>query len=92
MQSPMTVRMHLTKIHNFEPQIVILDLMLPSVSGYDICKKHQQQQYRYTDADSQKMTLLTRLSGLNWERMTISPKPFDIREVIARVKIPVQKI
>src|SRR5690625_1571649 len=37
----------LDKVKEFEPDLMILDLMLPNVSGYDICKKIRDLRYTF---------------------------------------------
>lgn len=69
------------------PDIVILDLMLPDLSGFDICKK-------LTTISSIPILMLTardqmidKLLGLELGADDYMTKPFDIREVIVRIKV-----
>lgn len=70
-----------------DPAIVILDLMLPDMTGFDICKK-------FTTNSTVPILMLTarddivdKVLGLELGADDYMTKPFDVREVIARVKV-----
>ncbi len=77
-------------LHLFDgitPDLVILDLMLPDMTGFDICKK-------ITAASNVPILMLTarddivdKIIGLELGADDYMTKPFDVREVIARVKV-----
>lgn len=75
----------LDKINSFSPDIIILDLMLPKVSGYDLCNKVQSTQIGIIMI-SAKSDIVDKLVGLEIGADDYLVKPFDIREVIARVR------
>ncbi|HVS31150.1 MAG TPA: response regulator transcription factor [Thermoanaerobaculia bacterium] len=69
------------------PDLVILDLMLPRLSGYEICRKVRQEKIttpvlmltaRGEEAD--------RILGLDLGADDYVTKPFSIRELLARVR------
>lgn len=69
------------------PDVVILDLMLPDMTGFDICKK-------LTATSNVPILMLTarddivdKVIGLELGADDYMTKPFDVREVIARVKV-----
>ncbi|WP_301109779.1 response regulator transcription factor [Sporosarcina sp.] len=69
------------------PDLVILDLMLPDMTGFDICK-------RLTVTSNVPILMLTarddvvdKIIGLELGADDYMTKPFDVREVIARVKV-----
>ena len=69
------------------PDIIILDLMLPSIDGMDVCKKLRQQNIMtpilmLTAKDDE----LDKILGLELGADDYMVKPFSPREVIARVK------
>lgn len=75
----------LDKIKSFNPNIVILDLMLPVLNGYDVCKKIQDDNMGIIMLTA-KNDIVDKILGLELGADDYLTKPFDIREVIARVK------
>lgn len=68
------------------PDIVLLDVMLPRMSGLDVCRQIRQK-------DSTPIIMLTarneeidKLLGLELGADDYMTKPFSLREVVARVK------
>lgn len=68
------------------PDLVILDVMLPSASGFEVCKKIRATK-------STPIILLTaraderdKLTGLELGADDYVTKPFSVRELVARVK------
>jgi len=75
----------LDKFAVFKPDIVILDLMLPVISGYDVCKKIEDKNVGIIMLTA-KNDIIDKLLGLELGADDYLTKPFDIRELIARVK------
>ena len=70
-----------------KPDLVILDLMLPKLSGYEICRKMR------LDGISTPILMLTargdeadRVLGLDLGADDYVAKPFSLRELLARVR------
>ena len=61
----------LTKALKEDFDLIILDLMLPGVDGFEICKKIREEKDIPVIMVSAKKTILTRSGGLVWERMII---------------------
>jgi DNA-binding response OmpR family regulator len=70
-----------------QPDVVILDLMLPEVSGYEICRKLRDE-----GRDTPILMLTARgeeadrVLGLDLGADDYVTKPFSIRELLARVR------
>ena len=69
-----------------QPDLIILDVMLPSASGFDVCKMLRKQ-------NSVPIIMLTaradssdRVNGLELGADDYVTKPFNMRELMARVK------
>jgi DNA-binding response OmpR family regulator len=69
------------------PDLILLDLMLPTLSGYEICRKLRD------DGDSVLILMLTargeeadRVLGLDLGADDYVTKPFSIRELKARIR------
>lgn len=74
-------------VQQFEPDLMILDLMLPNVSGYEICKEIRDLRYTFPiimltakDQETDKVT------GLNLGADDYITKPFGVKELLARIK------
>ena len=70
-----------------EPDLIILDLMLPKLSGYEICRKLRDQ------GRNVPILMLTargdeadRILGLDLGADDYVGKPFSVRELLARVR------
>jgi len=75
-----------------KPDLVILDLMLPRLSGYEVCRKLRQ------DGNNVPIIMLTargeegdRVLGLDLGADDYVTKPFSIRELLARVRAIVRR-
>jgi two-component system, OmpR family, alkaline phosphatase synthesis response regulator PhoP len=75
------------KIQKWKPHIVLLDVMMPKMNGFEVLKKMQHKN------SSMGIILLTaknditdRVLGLELGSDDYMTKPFDIRELLARVK------
>jgi DNA-binding response OmpR family regulator len=75
----------LNKVTTFDPNILILDLMLPKINGYDVCRKLYDKNVGIIMLTA-KTDFVDKLLGLELGADDYLTKPFDICEVIARVK------
>ncbi len=74
-------------VKNTNPDLLILDLMLPNVSGYDICKEIRDLKYTFpiimlTARDQE----IDKVTGLNIGADDYITKPFGVKELLARIK------
>jgi DNA-binding response OmpR family regulator len=70
----------------FSPDLVLLDVMLPGKSGFELClalKERSRTPVLMLTARSQK---LDTLHGLNLGADDYITKPFDLKELLARVR------
>lgn len=79
----------LTKARNEKPALIILDLMLPKMSGFDVCKTLKKD----TATRDIPVLMLTakageidRIAGLEHGADDYVTKPFSPREIVLRVK------
>lgn len=76
----------LEKALDFKPDLIILDLMLPRMNGYEICRELREQELDVPiimlTAKSQESDIVL---GLNLGANDYVTKPFSIKELIARV-------
>jgi DNA-binding response OmpR family regulator len=80
------------QIREQKPDLVILDLMLPRMSGYEVCRKVR------AEGDMTPILMLTargeeadRVLGLDLGADDYVTKPFSVRELLARVRAIVRR-
>ena len=66
--------------------LIILDLMLPGVDGYDICKQVREKKNIPIIMVSAKKDDIDKIRGLGLGADDYMPKPFSPSELVARVK------
>ena len=71
--------------------IFVLDLMLPGMDGYDICKAIREEKNTPILMVSAKKDDIDKIRGLGLGADDYITKPFQIREVMARVKANLRK-
>lgn len=79
----------LRMVKSENPQLILLDVMLPNMDGYDVCKEIR----RDNSISSTPIIMITakgeefdKVLGLELGADDYMTKPFSIRELIARVK------
>jgi len=76
-------------MHSFRPAVVILDLMLPDMSGTDVCRRLRSDP-ETADVGSLMLTArgdeYDRIVGFEVGADDYVVKPFSVREVVLRVK------
>ncbi len=79
----------LSKLKDEKPDIIILDIMLPDIDGFELCKKLKSDS-RYKDIPiimlTARDTEIDKVVGLELGADDYVTKPFSFRELIARIK------
>ena len=70
----------------FEPNIILLDLMLPGKDGYQVCREVRQVSQTPIIMLSAKGEVFDKVLGLELGADDYMEKPFDSKELVARVK------
>lgn len=76
-------------INNFvtyEPNLILLDLMLPGIDGYEVCREIRKTSSVPIIMLSAKGEIFDKVLGLELGADDYIIKPFDSKELVARVK------
>ena len=76
----------LEMVDSLHPDMVVLDLMMPRVSGIDVCRTIRQTSSLPIIMLTAKGEEIDRILGLELGADDYIVKPFSVRELIARVK------
>lgn len=70
----------------YKPNLVILDLMLPGIDGYEVCREIRKQSSTPIIMLSAKGEVFDKVLGLELGADDYIIKPFDSKELVARVR------
>ncbi|TCM90790.1 DNA-binding response OmpR family regulator [Paenibacillus sp. BK033] len=76
----------LEKVAAFKPDVMVLDVMMPKMNGYEVCRKLEAGDRPAIMLLTVKNDIVDKVLGLELGADDYMTKPFDIREVVARVK------
>lgn len=82
----------LREMERFRPDMLILDWMLPDASGLDICKKVTAVYNIPILMVTAKSDITDKVLGLEFGADDYITKPFDLREVIARIRTILRRV
>lgn len=71
---------------SFKPNLVLLDLMLPGIDGYQVCRELRATSQVPIIMLSAKGEVFDKVLGLEMGADDYMEKPFDSKELVARVK------
>ncbi len=93
-----TGKLALEEFEKYQPHLVLLDVMLPEIDGYDVCKEIRKNSRTPIIMLTAKGEVFDKVLGLELGADDYIVKPFDPKELMARVKAvlrrnrePVQK-
>ena len=76
----------LAAIQNYQPDLVVLDIMLPGMSGYDVLRELRKTSNLPVIMLSAKGETFDKVLGLELGADDYVMKPFDTKELVARIK------
>ncbi|MDF2650511.1 MAG: DNA-binding response regulator [Paenibacillus sp.] len=79
-------------VHSFKPDMLLLDWMLPDLSGVEICKKITESYNIPIIMITAKSDITDKIVGLEYGADDYITKPFDLREVIARIRTILRRV
>lgn len=74
------------EFESFQPNLILLDLMLPGIDGYQVCREIRQKSSVPIIMLSAKGEIFDKVLGLELGADDYIIKPFDSKELVARVK------
>lgn len=81
----------LREFASFRPDLIILDLMLPEVDGFDICRQVREEKNTPIIMVSAKKDDIDKIRGLGLGADDYMTKPFSPSELVARVKAHMER-
>ena len=76
----------LSAVDTFEPNLILLDLMLPGIDGYQVCREIRAKDNIPIIMLSAKGEVFDKVLGLELGADDYLIKPFETKELVARVK------
>ncbi|MBW7459974.1 response regulator transcription factor [Paenibacillus sepulcri] len=82
----------LRKAASFKPDVMVLDVMMPKLNGYDVCRKLENRSGLGIIMLTVKNDIVDKVIGLELGADDYMTKPFDLRELVARVKALIRRM
>ncbi|MCM3173871.1 MULTISPECIES: response regulator transcription factor [Paenibacillus] len=82
----------LEKVALFHPQVMILDVMMPKLDGYGVCRRLEDREDIGIILLTVKNDIVDKIVGLEMGADDYMTKPFEIRELLARVKALMRRV
>lgn len=76
----------------YKPDLIILDVMLPGIDGFEVCRILRQETNTPVLMLTARDDEIDRVVGLEVGADDYLPKPFSMRELIARVKALLRRV
>ena len=76
----------LTAFDSYQPNLVLLDLMLPGIDGYQVCREIRSKSTTPIIMLSAKGEVFDKVLGLELGADDYIMKPFDSKEMVARIR------
>jgi DNA-binding response OmpR family regulator len=80
------------KARSFHPDLIILDVMLPVMDGFEVCRVLRQEMNTPIIMLTARTDEIDRVVGLEVGADDYLSKPFSMRELIARVKALLRRV
>ena len=82
----------LVKFKEYKPQVILLDIMLPGIDGYDVCREIRKSSNVPIIMLSAKGEVFDKVLGLKIGADDYMIKPFDSNELVARVQAVLRRV
>ena len=85
-------RTGLDMFENEKPDIILLDLMLPELSGIEVCRRIRKNSNVPIIMLTAKSETMDKVLGLDSGADDYVTKPFDIEELLARMRVALKRV
>lgn len=75
------------RFQKVNPDLVILDIMLPGINGFDLCRKIREFSHVYILMLTAKQEMIDKITGLELGADDYMTKPFSVEELLTRVRV-----
>ncbi|MBR1598748.1 MAG: response regulator transcription factor [Lachnospiraceae bacterium] len=82
----------LEKFKSYQPDLILLDIMLPGIDGYDVCREIRKSSSVPVIMLSAKGEVFDKVLGLKIGADDYMVKPFDSNELVARVQAILRRV
>jgi DNA-binding response OmpR family regulator len=82
----------LEKIKSFSPKVIIMDIVMPKLNGYEVLKKIDSRNKMGIVILTAKNDIIDKVLGLELGADDYVTKPFDMRELLVRVKSLIRRL
>lgn len=82
----------LQNFKTFKPDLILLDIMLPGIDGYGVCREIRMTSQTPIIMLSAKGEVFDKVLGLELGADDYMEKPFDTKELVARVKAVLRRV
>jgi len=82
----------LKKVYTMQPDIILLDVMLPKLDGFQVCRKVRESFNTPIIMLTAKEEEVDKVLGLELGADDYMTKPFGMRELLARVKANLRRV
>lgn len=82
----------MSMIDQFQPDLILLDLMLPGMDGYQVCREVRNTSTTPIIMISAKGEVFDKVLGLELGADDYIIKPFDTKEMVARIKAVLRRV
>ena len=82
----------LTAFESYQPNLMLLDLMLPGIDGYQVCREIRKKSQCPIIMLTAKGEVFDKVLGLELGADDYVVKPFETKEVIARINAVLRRI
>ncbi len=82
----------LERVHEYNPHLILLDIRLPGISGFDVCRQLRDEGFRMpiimlTARDEE----VDKVLGLELGADDYIVKPYSLRELVSRVRAQIRR-
>ncbi len=81
----------ISQYREYQPNLILLDLMLPGIDGYEVCREVRKTSAVPIIMLSAKGEIFDKVLGLELGADDYMIKPFDTKELVARVKAVIRR-